>query len=251
MGVLINSFGELLNQTGTTENNFLFAGEQFDGDLDQYYLRARYYDQSVGRFTQQDEWMGRDGEPVTLNKYVYAHADPVNFVDPSGYFGLSDVMGAVNVQGVLTIIGTRAGANAAGRRLLWNGACFVVEEMAEAAISQAVGLYIFDDILVNKPYVGQSKSNIVDRLNSHFRVTRTYIDNVTHVLPVSVAPGVSDKLHDVLDALEQSFIDDFNGPGGKKGQSGGSANKRNQVDVTKDKRKYLKDLMDKFKICPK
>ncbi|WP_200911156.1 RHS repeat-associated core domain-containing protein, partial [Pseudoalteromonas sp. P1-9] len=56
----------LQNQTGTTDNNYLYTGEQFDGDLDQYYLRARYYDQGVGRFTQQDAWMGRDGEPVTL-----------------------------------------------------------------------------------------------------------------------------------------------------------------------------------------
>ncbi|KPV93613.1 tRNA3(Ser)-specific nuclease WapA precursor [Pseudoalteromonas sp. P1-9] len=79
------AFGELQNQTGTTDNNYLYTGEQFDGDLDQYYLRARYYDQNVGRFTQQDEWMGRDGEPVTLNKYLYTHADPVNGIDPSGY----------------------------------------------------------------------------------------------------------------------------------------------------------------------
>jgi hypothetical protein len=48
---------------------------------------------------------------------------------------------------------------------------------------------------------------------------------------------------------EQSFIDDYDGPGGKGGQNGGSANKRNQVDVTKDKRKYLGKLMDKFKTC--
>ncbi|WP_100914995.1 RHS repeat-associated core domain-containing protein [Pseudoalteromonas spongiae] len=86
------AFGELQNQTGTTENNYLYTGEQFDGDLDQYYLRARYYDQNVGRFTHQDAWMGRDGEPVTLNKYLYTHADPVNGVDPSGYMTLGNVM---------------------------------------------------------------------------------------------------------------------------------------------------------------
>ncbi|WP_199524821.1 Ig-like domain-containing protein [Pseudoalteromonas sp. bablab_jr011] len=88
------AFGELLNQTGTTENNFLFTGEQFDGDLDQYYLRARYYDQSIGRFTQQDEWMGKSCTPITLNKYLYAHSEPTNGIDPSGNmfigFGLAD-----------------------------------------------------------------------------------------------------------------------------------------------------------------
>lgn len=46
------AFGEVLSVTGATENTYLFAGEQFDSNLDQYYLRARYYDQGIGRFTQ-------------------------------------------------------------------------------------------------------------------------------------------------------------------------------------------------------
>lgn len=84
------AFGELLNSSGSTENKYLFTGEQYDAGLDQYYLRARYYDQGVGRFTQQDEWMGRDHDPVTLHKYLYAGNDPVLMVDPSGYsFDLS------------------------------------------------------------------------------------------------------------------------------------------------------------------
>lgn len=79
--------------------------------------------------------------------------------------------------------------------------------------------------------------------------TRTYIQNVTHVLPVSIADGVSDKLKDVLDALEQPFIDDLGGPGGRPGQSGGSANRRNQINFSNSKRRYLKTLMNRFRIC--
>ncbi len=79
-----DAFGEILNQLGSTENNYLFTGEQFDSNLDQYYLRARYYNQNVGRFTQMDTFMGRSEDPVTLHKYLYANADPVNGIDPSG-----------------------------------------------------------------------------------------------------------------------------------------------------------------------
>jgi uncharacterized protein RhaS with RHS repeats len=43
-----DAFGNELGRTGVTENNYLFAGEQFDESLHHYYLRARYYDQSVG-----------------------------------------------------------------------------------------------------------------------------------------------------------------------------------------------------------
>jgi len=96
------AFGELLNHTGSTKNNYLYTGEQFDANLDQYYLRARYYDQGVGRFTQMDTWMGRNHDPITLNKYAYAYSDPVTYTDPTGNFGTLSGFGASNtMMGVL------------------------------------------------------------------------------------------------------------------------------------------------------
>ncbi|MEJ2754521.1 MAG: RHS repeat-associated core domain-containing protein [Gammaproteobacteria bacterium] len=82
------TFGTLLNKTGETANDYLFTGEQYNQGLGQYYLRARYYDQGVGRFTQMDTWMGNNYDPVTLHKYLYANVDPVNYVDPTGKFGV-------------------------------------------------------------------------------------------------------------------------------------------------------------------
>lgn len=133
---------------------------------------------------------------------------------------------------------------------LERGGCFLVEEIAESYISNAIGLYVFDDIEIKKQYVGQSKVDIPKRVKTHFRGVRASMENLTHILPVSIADGVNDKLADVLDALEQSFIDELEGPGGaKSGKSsaGRSANKRNQFD--KKKRVKLTKLMKKFKIC--
>ncbi len=90
------AFGEVLNQTGGTENLYLFAGEQFDGSLGQYYLRARYYDPAVGRFTQMDAWIGSRRDPVTLHKYLYVNAEPVNSIDPSGNMTLSGLSIGLN-----------------------------------------------------------------------------------------------------------------------------------------------------------
>nr|WP_253938801.1 RHS repeat-associated core domain-containing protein [Hahella sp. HN01] len=53
-----DAFGILLHSEGDTPNSYLYTGEQYDVSLDQYYLRARYYDQNQGRFTQMDTWMG-------------------------------------------------------------------------------------------------------------------------------------------------------------------------------------------------
>lgn len=64
----------------------LYCGEQYDSSLSQYYLRARYYDQSNGRFTTLDPYAGDTSDPQSLHKYTYCHNDPANGVDPSGLF---------------------------------------------------------------------------------------------------------------------------------------------------------------------
>lgn len=46
----------------------------------QYYLRARFYNPVIGRFTQEDTYYG-DG----LKLYQYCQANPVGYVDPSGH----------------------------------------------------------------------------------------------------------------------------------------------------------------------
>ena len=74
----------LIDSTGLTENHYLYTGEQFDQGLGQYYLRARYYDQFIGRFKTMDTWKGIDARPHSLNKYIYTEGDPTNNVDPSG-----------------------------------------------------------------------------------------------------------------------------------------------------------------------
>ena len=70
----------VLAQTDTALSRFLYAGEQYDEVTGLYYLRVRSYDTTVGRFTQEDTYLG-DGR----NLYVYVQNNPLKYVDPSGY----------------------------------------------------------------------------------------------------------------------------------------------------------------------
>ncbi len=79
-----DAFGNKINSTGSTPNNYLYRGEQYDSDLGLYYLRARYYNPTTGRFMSRDPEDGRKWDPKTLHKYLYASADPVNRKDPTG-----------------------------------------------------------------------------------------------------------------------------------------------------------------------
>ncbi len=118
------AFGVVLSETGTTENNYKFTGEQFDSSLDQYYLRARYYDQGIGRFTQQDTYMGNNHDPVSLHKYMYANADPVTYTDPTGNFSLGSLSAgmSIGVRLATTSIGTRYTKLAIGKAIKYSAA---------------------------------------------------------------------------------------------------------------------------------
>ena len=88
-----DAFGNLLDKTGTTVNNYLYCGEQFDSATGLYYLRARYMNPATGTFITQDTYQGSIFEPATLHKYLYANANPVMYTDPSGYmFGQTAVL---------------------------------------------------------------------------------------------------------------------------------------------------------------
>jgi RHS repeat-associated protein len=79
-----DAFGNAITHTGTTPNNYLYRGEQYDPDLGLYYLRARYYNPQTGRFMSRDPEDGNAIDPRTLHKYLYAGGEPVDGVDPTG-----------------------------------------------------------------------------------------------------------------------------------------------------------------------
>ena len=49
------------------------------------YLRARWYDPSMGAFGSRDSLLGDAADPATLNRYAYAEGNPVASCDPTGH----------------------------------------------------------------------------------------------------------------------------------------------------------------------
>jgi RHS repeat-associated protein len=106
-----DAYGNLLGgNPGTPQNpgspatNLLYAGEQFDIDAQQYYLRARYYDPSSGRFNRLDPASGNHTDPQSLHKYLYCHANPVNGVDPTGEFPSLTALEQLVVTGIRKVV---------------------------------------------------------------------------------------------------------------------------------------------------
>jgi RHS repeat-associated protein len=97
---ITDAFGDTIagaRQTYDWNGAWGYRNEALTGGLQK--VGVRWCDPTVGRFLQQDPWLGSLYAPLTLNAYGYCVNDPVNAVDPSGEFAI----GAI-VVGLLRII---------------------------------------------------------------------------------------------------------------------------------------------------
>ena len=99
-------YGLLTSKTGSEPNPFRYSGEYLDLSSGTYYLRARYYDPTIGRFLSEDtHWNTSNSiygdDPLMLNKYtaapdiaaitqssnLYAYCgnNPIIYVDKDGH----------------------------------------------------------------------------------------------------------------------------------------------------------------------
>jgi RHS repeat-associated protein len=74
--------------TPPSGNRFLFTGREYDPETGYYDYRARTYDPATGTFLQEDPLGLVDG----LNPVAYVSANPSQFVDPLGTFGLEPLV---------------------------------------------------------------------------------------------------------------------------------------------------------------
>jgi RHS repeat-associated protein len=98
-----DAFGRTIGQVGSTPNVYLFAGEQRDASVGLDYLRARYLSAGAGRFYGMDSFEGSLRTPVTLHRFLYGAANPVQNVDPSGRVFLELAVAAI-AFGIISLV---------------------------------------------------------------------------------------------------------------------------------------------------
>jgi len=81
-----DSWGNSFSHSGLagTRSPFRYTGESLDAETGLYYLRARYYDPTIGRFISKDQLPGLAIAPLTTNPYAYGGNNPLRYTDHSG-----------------------------------------------------------------------------------------------------------------------------------------------------------------------
>ncbi len=192
------------------ENRFRFNGQQYDGVTGQYYLRARYYNPVIGRFTQEDSYLG-DG----LNLYTYCAGNPVSYEDPDGH---------ACQKGADRVKGAQGKNNATGQKP-----------------KKTYQTYTKTNPQTGEVYTGRTsgygtpEENIAKRDRNH------------HKNKDGFGPAVLDKTSDNPDAIrgrEQDMIDYH---GGAKSKGGSSGNDIQGIsDGNKKRDTYLRASQEEF-----
>jgi RHS repeat-associated protein len=152
------AFGEIYSQTGSTQNSYLYTGQQYDDATGLYNLRARYYNPALGRFLSQDTYPVNFGNPIELNRYGYARGNPVNYGDPSGNEAMVS-SASLNFQSVKTsapLIGVSAAVTSAilltSAWLIFGGGLLILLVTGDIIAEAVAG-----DVLVNTPSINQGQ----------------------------------------------------------------------------------------------
>ena len=97
-----DAFGVEQNVDDADDNAFRYCGEYFDAETGTIYLRARYYNPTIGRFISRDSVTGEKTDPLSLNLYTYCHNTPIIGTDPSGHVLVVDDIILITI-GVLLV----------------------------------------------------------------------------------------------------------------------------------------------------
>ena len=160
---IYDAFGNLLSKTGTTANDFLYTGEQYDINTGFYYLRARYMNPATGTFTSPDAYAGTIFDPVSLHKYLYANANPVMNRDPSGYYTIADGVVTFSIVEILAAAVVCVGFVAILGILQHNG-------YAPISVRSIVDGFVEQDIIGNISIrtIDAIRNALLNQINAYF-----------------------------------------------------------------------------------
>ncbi len=226
-----------------------FAGYKWEPAAGMYNCNARWYDPELMRFISRDPVRGHYTSPLTLQRYLYCMNSPVNRIDPTGKFSLSDtttsmgmyantastaydvgssamdyakmVVNGVNLSNILLSVAIDVGMDVCGGKLF--DALSSVGSKLMKGISNGGGHSVYQSFDANGvvQYVGRT-NNFDRRKYEHFRDKGIMIDKID---------GLTDLSYEDARGVEQALIERYGLDNLMNQRNGVSPNAKNYDDL--------------------
>ena len=181
-----DAYGNELSRDLADENPFRYCGEYYDTETGLIYLRARYYDPNIGRFTSVDP--AKHG----TNWYVYCGNNPVIYIDRNGKV-------AETVFDVISVISSIAEV-CINPTDLWAWAGLAGDIVDLIPFATGVGETIRGIKLIVK--ASDAADAVVDAVRTADRVMDATDDLVDAVRTADKVADAVDDLHDASKTVE-------------------------------------------------
>lgn len=177
-----DAFGVEKNLDESDTNAFRYCGEYYDAETGSIYLRARYYDPSIGRFISRDSYGGEAADPLSLNRYTYCHNNPILNFDPTGH----SIWGSI-----------KSGASKA-----WNG---VKQWGKDRADDWKTGIGVLENSGPAGQVFASYSHGVVDTLGSQVSAIRHPVQTAK-----SMISGVKSFANDPVGSIKGMAIEKYN-----------------------------------------
>jgi len=150
------AWGQVKSSTQNITNPYRYVGAygvHWDASAALYFMQARYYKASVGRFITPDPVRGARQDPLSLHRYLYVSNNPNRFIDANGCSGEAVgelgrcIAQIIGISDVAPSLGVIAGCAAACGGLWYLAGipgltCFILCLGLRAGLGYIVGLRV-------------------------------------------------------------------------------------------------------------
>jgi RHS repeat-associated protein len=97
-----NKVPETRYATGNLNTDYQYTGQRAVGEIGLHFYNARWYDNSLSRFTSADTIIPSTQGVQGWDRFAYTNNNPVRYTDPSGHCAICGIANVIGQSGVIS-----------------------------------------------------------------------------------------------------------------------------------------------------